>query len=172
MHGYLILLAILWISIPFVSHYYYRRWIRKRSKSVEKKLPDENLLLFRNVRLWFSGYDSTTLQHSLKQINPTTLHYNFFRADLYFDNPDLIVAGKQKMYQISGPEISLKPLIIPIGLPKGERKHNIIHHSHEVIGDEYRVEFIDVSYPNKLILIIPKIGKEIRDAIKLRSSNV
>jgi hypothetical protein len=171
MHWYQVLLAIVWLSFPFITHYYYRRWVRKRSEAVEKELPDESLLLIRNVRLWFSGYDTTTLQHSLKQINPTTLHYNFYRADLYFDNPDLIVAGKQKMYQFSGPDIFLKPLIIPIGLQKGERKNNIIHVSNEVVGNDYRVEFIDVSYPNKLILIIPKMGSEIWAAIKSRSAH-
>jgi hypothetical protein len=167
-----LLFAIVWLSCPFIAHYFYRRWIRKRSEAVENNLPDESLLVLKNVRLWFSGYDTTTLQHSLKLINPTTLHYNFNRADLYFDSTDLIVAGKQKMFQISGPNISLKPLIIPIGLTKGAKKNNFIHLSHEVIGDDFRVEFIDVSYTNKLILIIPKIGREIMTLIKLRSSNV
>lgn len=147
----------------------YFRALNRKAQKVLNSPPKVNIAVYRNVRVWFKGFDIMSRKNKFL-FDPLKPLYSFNNADLYVQSDKLIVIPKTKMRGgFWGKQIMLQPFAICwMGREVQEVLVTMLttHIKTRLTGNDIEIEFRDHEYAKNITLIVKKIGKELFELLE------
>jgi hypothetical protein len=164
---YTLLFLIIFAPTPVLFFLFMFRKIENRAKKIIEVLPDDILIKYTDVKLWFKGYDIAK-RADWFQIDVFKSLYVYNLADLYVFKKGIVVVGKAKPPWQFGRNYLLSPFAIcgAGGEPQFTMvRYHVRYIGAQVIGEDVDIEFQDPDYTKNIKLAVKHIGRELYSKI-------
>lgn len=164
---YTLLFLIILAPMPVLLFLFMFLKIENRAKKIIGVLPDDIIVKYTDVKLWFKGYDMAK-RADWFQIDVFKSLYVYNLADLYVFKRGIVVVGKAKAPWQFGRNYLLSPFAI-CGAG-GESLFTMVPYrvryvGAKLIGEDVDIEFQDTDYTKNIKLAVKHIGKDLYSKI-------